>query len=308
VAYWRVRALQGVRVSAWSGVLEVRVGGSLYELRTWSADDLLALHRLMLRAAAGRGDVLALLALPEHYRWSDAIAHARALRDDRSPTLPPPLSFDETRAHSHGALHHPWLLTRRVDDLLACPPDGAIAGQLAASALARGAWFAVANRPLRDVVALGLAASDDERQALLEAQVNPVIATPAGFVLGSAETLDLDPDWRPVNVRRLMALLRRAALRRGATYVFEPNGETLRRTVERAFEALLVQLFRRGAFAGRNAEQAFRVELGDDLNTPARRDAGEFRVDLKVAPARPLTFLTVRLVRQGDRLAAQEQR
>lgn len=308
VAYWRVRALDGVRTSPWSGVLEVRTGGSLYEVREWSAADLLALHRLMLRAAAGRGDVLALLGLPEHYRWADAIEHARVLRDDRSATLPPPLTADETRAHSHGALHHPWLLTRRVDDLVACPPDGAIAGQLAAGALARGAWLAVANRPLRDVVALGLAAGDDERQALLEAQVNPVVATPAGFVLGSTETLDLDPDWRPVNVRRLMALLRRAALRRGATYVFEPHGDTLRRTVERAFEALLALLFSRGAFAGRSAAEAFRVELGDDLNTPARRDAGEFRVDLKVAPSRPLTYLSVRLVRQGDRLAAQEQR
>ena len=183
-----------------------------------------------------------------------------------------------------------------------------MAGQLAASALARGAWIAVANRPLKDVVALGLAASTDERQALLEAQVNPLVTSPAGFVAGTSETLLQDADWRPVNVRRLMCLLRRAALRRGATYVFEPNGPTLRRTVERAFEALLEDLLRRGAFAGRSAAQAYRVEVGDEINTEARRDAGQFRIDLKVAPALPLTFLTVRLARSGERLAAQELR
>ena len=309
--FYRVRALAGLRISPWSRVLEIQIGGSDYELRAWTAADLLALHRLLLRAAAGRGDMLALLGLPQHYRWPDALAHAEALRSGPQPTeagAPPALGEDETRALSHGTLNHPWLLTRRVDDTIAAPPDGAIAGQLAASALSRGAWIAVANQPLKDVVGLGLADSTEERQALLEAQVNPVWASPAGFVAGSSETLCLDPDWRPVNVRRLMSLLRRAALQRGATYVFEPNGATLRRTVERAFEALLDQLLRRGAFAGKSAAQAFRVEVGDEINTPERLDAGQFRIDLKVAPALPLTFITVRLSRSGERLAAQELR
>jgi hypothetical protein len=309
--FYRVRALAGPRISAWSRVLEIQIGGSDFELRPWTDADLLALHRLLLRAAAGRGDMLALLGLPQHYRWPDALAHAEALRGGPQPTeadAPPALGEDETRALSHGTLNHPWLLTRRVDDFIAAPPDGAIAGQLAASALRRGAWIAVANQPLKDVVALGLAASTEERQALLEAQVNPVWASPAGFVAGSSETLCLDADWRPVNVRRLMSLLRRAALQRGAHYVFEPNGAALRRTVERAFEALLDQLLRRGAFAGRSAAQAFRVEVGDEINTPARGEAGQFRVDLKVAPALPLSFITVRLSRSGERLAAQELR
>jgi phage tail sheath protein FI len=168
--------------------------------------------------------------------------------------------------------------------------------------------MAVANQPLKDVVALNLATSTDERQALLEAQINAVIASPSGFVLSTSETLLDDADWRPVNVRRLMNLLRRLALRRGATYVFEPNGNELRRTVERAFEAMLGELLRRGAFAGASAAQSFRVELGDDVNTASRRDAGQFHVDLKVAPALPLTFLTVRLARSGERLSARELR
>ena len=39
----------------------------------------------------------------------------------------------------------------------------------------------------------------------------------------SADTLSDDPDLRPINVRRLLILLRRLALRLGATYVFEPQ-------------------------------------------------------------------------------------
>ena len=313
--YYRVRAFKaaagGQRSSPWSRVLQVQVGVSSFELAPWNDADLLALHRLLLRAAAGRGDMLALLGLPEHYRWAEALAHAQTLRGGPQPAdpgAPPPLGVDEGRALSHGTLTHPWVLTRRVNELIAGPPDGALAGQLAASALRRGAWFAVARQPLKDVVALGLATSTDEQQALLEAQVNPLLASPAGFVAGSSETLSLDADWRAVNVRRLMCLLRRAALKRGATYVFEPNGDTLRRTVERAFEALLDQLLRRGALAGRSSAEAYRVDVGDELNTAARRDAGQLRIDLKVAPALPLSFLTVRLSRSGERLSAQELR
>lgn len=309
-AFYRVRATLGPRASPWSRTVVVRVGKHSFEPRPWRADDLLALHRLLLRTAAARGDLLAVLGLPRHYTGEDAAAHADALRSSAGalPGQPPPLADDETRALSFGALHHPWLLTRRVDTVIAVPPDGAIAGQLAAGALARGAWIAVANQPLRDVVALGDNAPPADPQAMLDAQVNLLRSGPRGFVLGSADTLSPDADWRPVNVRRLMSLLRRAALRQGALYVFEPNGRTLQRTVERAFNALLAELFQRGAFAGRSAREAYAVDVGDELNTPARIDAGQFRVDLKVAPALPLTFLRVRLARSGERLVAQEQR
>ena len=266
----------------------------------------------MLRCAAGRGDVLAVLTLPAHYDRKQAAAHAEALRDTRphaQPDLPPVVGADEGRALSHGALYHPWLVIGRGDDLLRFPPDGAVCGQLAGSALKRGAWIAVANQPLRDVVALtpgAIAPEAGHRLQLLEAQVNLVRGAPHGFVLSTADTLSTDAPWRPVNVRRLMCLLRRLALRRGTTYVFEPNGPALQRTVERSFGAMLDQLFRRGAFAGAQPEAAYRVEAGEELNTQRRRDAGQFWVQLKVAPALPLSFLTVRVVREGERVVSRE--
>ncbi len=310
--FYRVRASLGARRSPWSQAVAVHVQASGYETRPWQPDDLLAIHRLMLRTAAGRGDLLAVLGLPRHYRCSDAVAHASALRDadavTSGPVAPRPIGDDEVRALSHGALYHPWLLTQRVDSVIASPPDGAVCGQLAAGAIDRGAWAAVANQPLHDVVALTAAATRDDLQNCLDAQVNLVRSSPQGFVLATADTLTPDADWRPINVRRLLTLLRRLALRRGATYVFEPNGATLRRTVERGFEAVLDELFRRGALAGANAQAAYRVEVGDEINTPHRNDLGQFWVELKVAPALPLTFLTVRLARSGERLVARETR
>jgi phage tail sheath protein FI len=200
-------------------------------------------------------------------------------------------------------------MVRREQEAIWVPPDGPVCGQLAAGALERGAWIAVANRPLRDCVALsppGLRPSLADRQQLLDAQVNLLRSAPIGFVVSSSDTLAPEPDWRPINVRRLMCLLRRLALQRGQTYVFEPNGAVLRRTVERGFEAVLDQLFRRGALAGTTPERAYQINVGPDINSRQRRDAGQFWVELKVAPSLPMSFLTVRLMRSGERVVSQE--
>lgn len=306
--HYRVRAHDGQQVSPWSHRLQVRIGHSDFELHTYQDTDLLAVHRLMLRIAAARGDLLAVQALPQRAQWSDARLHADRLRTPDHTAEVPGLLPDEARALSHGCLQHPWLQLRAGEQVISAPPDGATAGQLAASAWQRGAWLAVANRPLKDVLGVSLPASTAERQALLEAQVNPVVSAAHGVVLAGEDTLyHLDADWRPVHVRRLMALLRRAALRRGSQYVFEPNGPTLHRTIERAFESLLGGLMQRGAFAGRNAREAYQVVVVDDgLNSPASIDMGRLFIELKVAPAQALRFLTVRLVRAGDRVRAQE--
>jgi hypothetical protein len=313
-AYYRVRARLGQRLSPWSAPVRLVIGVQGFETLPWQDDQLLAIHRLMLRTAAGRGDMLALLALPRAFDTAQAVGYATTLRSTRSDraagaTAPPVIGDNETRALSHGALHHPWLMLRRDTEAIWFPPDGAVCGQLAAGALARGTWIAMANRPLRDCVALsppGMRPSQEQRQQLLDAQVNLLRSAPIGFVASSSDTLAIDSDWRPINVRRLMCLLRRLALQRGVSYVFEPNGAVLRRTVERGFEALLDQLYRRGALAGATAERAYQVNVGDDINTRQRRDAGQFWVELKVAPSLPLSFLTVRLSRSGERVLSQE--
>ncbi|WP_310388591.1 phage tail sheath C-terminal domain-containing protein [Roseateles sp.] len=316
-AFYRVRARLGPRRSPWSAPVRIVIGLQGWETLPWQDLTLTAIHRLMLRTAAGRGDMLALLSLPIGYDSEQACRHADRLRSSQAEALagpgdpgdPPAIGENESRALSHGALLHPWLMIRRDADEIWFPPDGPVCGQLAATALERGAWIAAANRPLRDVVSLsrpGLRPTLDQRQQLLDAQVNLLRSAPIGFIVSSSDTLSPAADWRPINVRRLMCLLRRLALQRGVTYVFEPNGATLRRTVERGFEAMLDQLYRRGALAGASAAQAFQVNVGDDINTRQRRDAGQFWVELKVAPALPMSFLTVLLMRSGERVQSQE--
>jgi phage tail sheath protein FI len=93
-------------------------------------------------------------------------------------------------------------------------------------------------------------------------------------------------------------LLRRLALREGAQFTFAPNSETFREIVHFKFEQLLADLFRRGAFAGRDPTAAFQVVTDDSVNTPASIDQGRFIIELRVAPSHPLAFITIRLVQQ----------
>lgn len=315
VYYYRALATAAGLRGGWSSGLLVEVPPpSEWRLSPPSPSPsgaLLDVQRALLRLCAARGDLLAVLSLPEGTREDAALAHVARLR------APPggergvqPLGYDEQRDLSHGALYHPWLVGAEDEDparLRREPPDGAACGVMARRALDRGAWVAPANEPLADVSDLTPKVEADRWLDLQEAQVNLVRQEPRGFLALAANTLAVDADLIPIPVRRLLALLRRAALRLGPSYVFEPNDDSLRRLVERGFEDLLGQLHARGAFAGATAASSYRVVAGID----AARDAAErglFFVDLKVAPSLPLRFLTVRLVQSGDRGFATEVR
>jgi phage tail sheath protein FI len=221
-----------------------------------------------------------------------------------------PLNSDEERALSFGALYHPWLGVRddtaRAQAVRFLPPDGAVAGLVAARARARGAWVAPANVPLRDVVALEPPFDEAAWARLLGRGLNLVRPLPRGFAPLSAETLAGGP-LRPLGARRLLILLRRLALREGNTFAFDPHSDALRRGVAARFEGLLTRLFERGAFAGARPADAFQVRADAAVNPPEAVERGHLVAELRVAPSQPLAFLTVRLVQlDGAGLTAFE--
>jgi hypothetical protein len=326
--FYRVRACAGAS-SDWSNGVAVRVGDSVRWVVQKLPDDqqggsppqdffanvLLGVQRSLLRMCAARGDLVCLLSLPEHYREDDAIQHAGLLK--AAAKVPPlssrvlPLSSGEAMDFTYGALFHPWLIERedeQTNGLTRMPPCGAIAGLFADRALNRGAWIAPANQPLRGVVALDPSLQPTRRLDLQDAHINVVRQEPRGFVVLDAETLSDDPDLIQMNVRRLLILLRRQALRLGATYVFEPNSPAFRRAVDVGFKNMLDRMFERGALAGATPASAYQVVTDSSLNTPQSIEQGRFIVELRVAPSLPMTFLTIRLVQTSDRSLATEVR
>jgi hypothetical protein len=272
----------GVAVTVPQAVRRVLSGADTYD----PGLVLVPVQAALLRLCAARGDLLAVLALPEHYRENDSVRHPDLLRS-RTP---------EETPWSFGALYHPWVLCEGDAGILRCSPDGAICGAVAGRAVARGAWIAPANQPLVNVLGLTPPIARAQWGRLMDAHVNLLLDEPRGFLVLSADTLAEDPDLVPLNVRRLLSLLRRAALRIGPTFVFEPNGDVFRRSVEREFGDLLDGLQRRGAFAGATPDQSYQVVVDDSSSS---LDLGRLVVELKVAPSLPLEFLTVRLLQSG---------
>jgi hypothetical protein len=304
---FRVRAEAAGRRSDWSNVVSIAPAADAVAHFTPGGDDVgVAVARALARLAAARGDMVALLALPRAESTADALARLGAIRSRSAAGSVPPIDASEARAWTHAAAYLPWLLAE--DTLRAEPPVGAVLGVIARRSAERGAWVAPANEPLLATLGLEGTAGVHDPRPLQAAQLNLLARGPAGVLVMSQDTLaDAgDPDLRPLNVRRLLALIRRVAWLHGRRWVFEPNDHVLERSARRGFEALMARLHGLGAFAGATPAEAYRVEVGDPPNSSAGVDAGRFIVELKVAPSRPLAFLTVRLLAWRDGGAAIE--
>ena len=257
---------------------------------------LQTIHLALLRMCAARGDTFALLSLPRHFHVSDCATYAQQLQD----------AISEARPLAFGALYHAWVYTSVAGQagqniLRFVPPDGAVCGQFAAQALTHGVWRAPANHPLRRVFAVRPLFTRSDWELLYAKQVNLIRQDPRGFIVLSANTLSQNVDFRPIHTRRLLNLLRRIAVREGNKYTFAVQSPQFERLLRHKFELLLGDLFRRGAFAGRTSDQAFRVMVTSSANrTQNRTEQGRLMIDLYVAPAQPLVFVNIRLIQQGQ--------
>jgi len=309
--FYRVYAEIGRNVSAYSAVA-VLVRAATFDSVPADPALLKRLHLATIRMAAGSADMFALLSMPQSYRTGEALGYVKDLRSvSDGAGLPDRLGRSEERALSYAALYHPWISYRtdrnenRADILLtSCPPDGVAAGQMAKTAAERGAWIAPANDLFVDIIGLSPDISDADQLALYNDRLNMIRRDPRGFVLMDADTLSPEAEWRQISVRRLMILLRRLALVRGETYVFEPNGDVMRRAVERDLSMALGDMHRRGAFAGKTPAQSYRVAAD---RRAGDQDNGRMVFEIGVAPSQPLRFLNVRLTQQGGRLTVAEE-
>lgn len=291
--YFRLTATKGGRSS--TAATAVMVMASQWEVAVPAnpvaadarAARLRARHMALLATAAA-AEQFALASLPADWRAAEAVAHAAALRAAFAAS-PRPLSF--------AALHHPWPVAA---DASALPPDGAIAGTLAAAARRIGAWAGQAGITLPGTVALTPALPDSVQERLADAGINLLKVAPRGFMAADLLTLSPDRDWRFIGSRRLIMLLRRQLLRLGREIVFEPWGDTLERTLDRRLSQLLDDLFRRGALAGDGGATSRRLMIAAP---GSRRDDGELVIEVAVAPQQPLRFLQVVLTRSGGALA-----
>lgn len=321
IQYVRVRARRSTRgetlVSPWSNTVAVVrrmeedtpvVSTEEYETPTPETSGggrpgLLDVHTAMLRFGAARGDLLSVLALPKHDQPGDARRHVTRLQTPGAQ-----LDYDEERTLSYGTVYYPWLLHPSEDrtQLVPTPPDGAACGLLAKQALREGAWTAAANTPLAAVQTVVPPLGPGERAPLEAQQVNAFGEMPAGVLTLGAATLSRDPDLESIPTRRLLILVRRLVRREGPELVFENHTARLRQRIAEQFDEVLRRLFRRGAFAGTTPDEGYRVVADESVNPPGQVERGRLAVEIRIAPAEPLKFITVRLVQRGGTTTVTE--
>ena len=110
-----------------------------------------------------------------------------------------------------------------------------------------------------------------------------------------ARTLSSNPEWKYVNVRRLLLHLEESIERGTRWAVFEPNNETLWATTRQSIENFLLSLWRAGALQGSKPDDSFFVKCDRSTMTQDDIDNGRLIALIGVAPTKPAEFVIFRI-------------
>ena len=187
-------------------------------------------------------------------------------------------------------------------------PSGMMAGQFAKTDANRGVWKAPAGTETRfsggDPEFL---LTDLQAGPLNSLGVNCLRSLPVfGNICMGARTLvgsdALGSEWKYVPVRRT-ALYIEASLKRGLQWaLFEGNDERLWGDLRLNVNAFMQGLFRKGAFQGSSAKDAYLVKCDADTTTQADIDLGIVNILVGFAPLKPAEFIFLN-IKQLTKLA-----
>ena len=89
--------------------------------------------------------------------------------------------------------------------------------------------------------------------------------------------------------------------------VFEPNDESLWKSMRRDITAFLTQLWRSGALFGVTPEEAFFVKCDRETNPQDSVDQGKVVCIIGVAPVKPAEFIVIRIGQSVSGVDVEEQ-
>ncbi len=251
-------------------------------------NNAILLQQKVLQHCAEHGDRLAILDALRN-RTPDTVLEQR---NRIVPGLSEPLN---------GALYYPWLRTA-ADRWV--PPCGHVAGIFARTDNHVGVFKAPANEEVRDVLDLEMVIDNSVQDRLNPEGVNCLRAFPGrGIRVWGARTLNRDPAWRYVNVRRLFLTVGRWIDRNMTWAAFEPNDSRLWMRIQRELGAYLTGFWRAGALQGQIPAEGFYVKCDADTNPPENRETGQVITDIGLAVTAPAEFIVVRIIHRAGTTA-----
>ena len=188
-------------------------------------------------------------------------------------------------------------------------PSGSIAGLMSRIDGTRGVWKAPAGLEASILGVRGLRVPmSDEQNGLLNPQaVNAIRSFPNGVISWGARTMDGfdnsgNTDYRYVPVRRFALFIEESLLRGLQFAVFEPNDEPLWAQIRLAAGAFMNGLFRKGAFAGGTASDAYFVKADAETTTATDQNLGVVNVLVGFAPLKPAEFIVLSLQQKAGQV------
>lgn len=238
------------------------------------------------------------------------VAHCEKMRF-RFAVLDTPLGSPITAARSHrqnfdttrAAIYYPGLEIAdrfgETGDKRVIAPSGHVIGVYARTDLTRGVHKAPANEVLRGILSFETALTKGEQDILNPINLNCLRdfrTENRGLRVYGARVATSDPEWKYVNVRRLLLFIEQS-LDSGLQWaVFEPNDQPLWDTVKQSITNFLTTVWRSGALEGTKQEEAFFVNIGYDITMSQDDiDNGRMIVEIGVAPVKPAEFVIVRI-------------
>jgi hypothetical protein len=255
------------------------------------ADQVLELQRALIRHCERKGERMALLDAPP---LTPELGPAPLL--DASEIMSYRRQFDT----EYAALYYPWLLVpdplESAGTLRAVPPSGHVAGVFARVETTLGPHKPPANEPLDHVDDVTADVDPETHGALNEMGINVLRAFPArGIRVAGARTLSDLPDYRFVNVRRLVFMIERAINVQTQWIPFEPHNLGLRIELDRVVRGFLDGLWRRGMLDGATPDLAYFVRCDETTNPEAETAAGRIICEIGIQPPWPAEFVVVRI-------------
>jgi uncharacterized protein len=221
------------------------------------------------------------------------------------------LRFDSERGFA--ALYYPWIrvvdpLQLAGEPLRTIPPCGHIAGLYARTDFTVGVHKAPANGELLWAEDVTVGINDNEQAILNPEGINCVRAFPGrGIRVYGARTISSNPDWRYINVRRLMLMIEEAVDESTQWAVFEPHDFMLRRLLVLSISSFLETVWRQGGLVGSTPADAYFIKCDETNNPPAVIDQGKLIAEIGVAPTHPAEFIIFRVGRTVEELEIVER-
>lgn len=185
----------------------------------------------------------------------------------------------------------PWVQIKdNMNKNVWVPPSVVMGGALAFNDAVSAEWFAPAGTlrgGLSSVIKAERKLSKDDRDLLYNSNINPISTFPKNGVLafGQKTLQKKSSSLNRINVRRLLISLKRFIGQTSLDLVFEQNTINTRNKFLSVVEPYLDSVIEKQGI------YAYKIEIGDDINTADVIDRNELRGIIKIQPTRTIEFI-----------------